>query len=423
MFFACFLAADGQYLMDMMDTSTALGSGLFSIYKKFDRLRVGGYMQPQFQVASAKGAKSFEGGDFPPEVNNRFMLRRGRIRFDYVHFAEKKGPSVHFAFQFDGTERGVYIRDFWGRVFENKYKLFSFTTGMFARPFGFETNLSSSDRESPERGRMNQLLMKSERDLGIMLSFDAKDKPGPIRHLKIDAGFFNGQGLPATEDFDSHKDFITRVGMHGLPVLGNASLNVAASYFNGGLIQNTNYRYTSGEEGGQKVFLLDSSHANQGKILPRHYYGMDMQLKIKKAVGFAEIRAEVIVGTQTATVESSETPPHLLTGQQAYYIRKFSGVYFYFLYHIFSDKHQLGIKYDLYDPNTAVKSSEIKGGTNLGGADVKYGSLGMGYINYINENLKLVLWYTLVTNETTSLSGFTADLDDNVLTCRLQFRF
>jgi hypothetical protein len=141
-------------------------------------------MQPQFQVASAKGAKSFEGGDFPAEVNNRFMLRRGRIRFDYVHYAEKKGPSVHFAFQFDGTERGVYIRDFWGRVFENKWKLFSLTTGMFARPFGFETNLSSSDRESPERGRMNQLLMKSERDLGIMLSFDAKDKAGAINHLK-----------------------------------------------------------------------------------------------------------------------------------------------------------------------------------------------------------------------------------------------
>jgi hypothetical protein len=96
--------------------------------------------------------------------------------------------------------------------------------------------------------------------------------------------------------------------MNSLPVFGNASFSIAASYLNGGLIQNTNYRYTSGEEGGQKVFLLDSSHVNKGEILPRHYYGMDMQLKIKKAVGFAEIRAEVITGTQTATEESSENP-------------------------------------------------------------------------------------------------------------------
>ena len=47
------------------------------------------------------------------------MLRRGRIRFDYIHFAENKGPSIQVVFQFDGTERGVFIRDFWGRIFEN----------------------------------------------------------------------------------------------------------------------------------------------------------------------------------------------------------------------------------------------------------------------------------------------------------------
>ena len=78
------------------------------------------------------------------------MLRRGRIRFDYVRFNKTNKASVQFVFQFDGTERGVFIRDFWGRVFENKFQLFSFATGMFARPFSYELNLSSSDRESPE---------------------------------------------------------------------------------------------------------------------------------------------------------------------------------------------------------------------------------------------------------------------------------
>ena len=46
-------------------------------------------MQPQFQVASAKGAKSFDGGDFVPNVNNRIMLRRGRIRFEVCSFCRK----------------------------------------------------------------------------------------------------------------------------------------------------------------------------------------------------------------------------------------------------------------------------------------------------------------------------------------------
>src|ERR1700730_12879547 len=163
-----------QFLMDMVDTTKDVGKGLLSIYKKFDHIRVGGYIQPQFQVAEEKGIKSYNGGDFPQYVNNRFMLRRGRIRFEYARFSEKNQPTVQFVFQFDGTERGVFIRDFWGRVFEHKWELFAFTTGMFARPFGYEVNLSSSDRESPERGRMSQILMKTERDLGAMASFEPR---------------------------------------------------------------------------------------------------------------------------------------------------------------------------------------------------------------------------------------------------------
>ena len=210
--------AGAQFLMDMVDTSTSMGKSMLSIYKKFDNVRIGGYIQPQFQIAQTKGAKSFNGGDFPANVNNRFMLRRGRIRFDYIHFAEKKGPSVQFVFQFDGSERGVFIRDFWGRFFENRYQLFAVTAGMFARPFSYELNLSSSDRESPERGRMSQILMKTERDLGAMVSFEPRKKDHPLRHLKIDLGFFNGQGLPATADFDSHKDLITRIALKPTPL-------------------------------------------------------------------------------------------------------------------------------------------------------------------------------------------------------------
>ena len=66
---------------------------------------------------------------------------------------------------------------------------------MFARPFGYEVNLSSSDREAPERGRMSQILMKTERDLGVMASFEPKKTKHFFKHIKIDGGFFNGQGL------------------------------------------------------------------------------------------------------------------------------------------------------------------------------------------------------------------------------------
>jgi hypothetical protein len=50
--------------MDMVDTTKETGRGMLALYKKFDHLRIGGYIQPQFQLAESKGVKAFEGGDF-----------------------------------------------------------------------------------------------------------------------------------------------------------------------------------------------------------------------------------------------------------------------------------------------------------------------------------------------------------------------
>jgi hypothetical protein len=410
--------------MDMVDTTKDMGKGILSIYKKFDRLKFSGYIQPQFQVAQEKGIKSYSGGDFLPNVNNRFMLRRGRFRVDYIHFSEGKGPSVQFVFQFDGSEKGFFTRDFWGRIMENKYQLFSFTAGIFARPFSYELNLGSGDRESPERGRMSQTLTKVERDVGAMVSFEPRKKDNKLRYLKIDAGIFNGPGLNATADFDSHKDFISRIALKPYPLAKNITFSAAASYFNGGMLQNTKFIYQTKTVGGNKIFVVDSSVSNLGKIAPRKYYGADAQVKFKHKKGATELRAEFVTGTQTATEASSETPAALLTGTDGHYIRKFNGAYFYFLQNISNPHHQLGVKYDWYDANTDVKGTDIgKPGTNINATNIKYTTLGFGYIYYVNENVKLVLWYDRVMNEKTQLPGFTKDVKDDVFTCRLQFRF
>ncbi|MFT3909072.1 MAG: porin [Ferruginibacter sp.] len=413
-----------QFLMDMVDTSTDIGKGMLAIYKKYDKLRISGYVQPQFQVAEIKGAHSFNGGDFPTNVNNRFMLRRGRLKFEYVHFAEGSGPSVQFVFQFDGSEKGFFARDFWGRVMENRFKLFSLSVGLFARPISYELNLGSGDRESPERGRMSQLLMKTERDVGAMLSFEPRKKDSRLRYLKIDAGFFNRPGLNATADFDSHKDFISRIALKPYPLSKKLTFSMAGSYFNGGFLQNTKYVYRTKDVAGEKRFLIDSALTNQGKIAPRKYYGVDAQLKLKHKWGYTELRGEFMTGTQTATENNSETPAALLNNMEGYYIRKFNGAYFYLLQNIVNTRHQLGIKYDWYDPNIKVKGNEIgKIGNNINATNIKFSTLGLGYIYYVTENLKLLLWYEKVDNEKTQLAGFTKDVKDDVFTCRLQFKF
>lgn len=415
--------AQSQYLMDGLDTSSVTGKGMLTIFKNFNGLKLSGYIQPQFQVAQSKVISSFEGGDFGSGINNRFMLRRSRVKIDYMHFGQKNNPDVQFVFQIDANEREITVRDVWGRISENKLKLFSFSTGIFARPFGFEVNYSSSNRESPERGRMSQLHMKSERDLGAMLSYQNRNEKAKAKWLKIDAGIFNGQGITAKGEFDNVKDFIGRLSL--LPINVNEKLQIAASssYLKGGLTNNNKYYYTTEKFGGVYQTVVDSTLSNIGKTSNREYAGADVQLKLKNKKGYTELRAEYIQGQQTGTRFDASTPTKTFAGSEPFYLRNFSGGYIYFLQNLFSVKHQLVVKYDWYDPNTKVRGDEISTTNNFTNADVKYATLGLGYNYYFDDHAKLLFYYAIPQNEKTLLSGFTKDVKDNVFTCRLQFMF
>ena len=417
------ISAQSQYLMDGLDTSNATGKGMLTIYKNFNGLKFSGYIQPQFQVAQTKGASSFEAGDFGEGINNRFMLRRSRIKVDYIHFGQDANPDIEFVFQIDANEKAVTVRDVWGRISENKWKLFSFSTGIFARPFGFEVNYSSSNRESPERGRMSQLHMKSERDLGVMLSYQNRNEMAKAKWLKIDAGIFNGQGITANGEFDNVKDFNSRFSLLPIEINNKIQISASTSYLKGGITNNNKYYYSTKNLGGTFQTIVDSSLGNIGKTSNREYAGADIQLKIKNKKGYTELRAEYIAGQQTGTHFDATTPTKTTTANDAFYLRNFSGGYLYFLQNIFSSKHQLVVKYDWYDPNTKVEKANINLANNFSKADIKYATLGLGYNYYFDNNAKLLLYYAIPQNEKTNLAGFTKDVRDNVFTCRLQFMF
>lgn len=416
--------AESQFLMDMIDTSKSVAKGILDIYSRYDRLRFSGYIQPQFQVSQSKGARTFEGGDFATNSNDRFMLRRSRIRLDYVRSNQYQQPSMQFVFQIDATERGVNVRDAWIRLFENKWRQFAFTTGVFARPFGYEVNLASSDRESPERGRMSQTLMKTERDLGAMVSFESRNPASRFRFFKIDLGVFNGQGLNGPGEFDQYKDYIGRIALKPYPINKSVFVSAGFSYLNGGILQSNKYRYRVAKGAAGETFEVDSSLSNVGTKNPRKYYGFDAQVKLKHQWGFTEIRGEYWWGTQTSSAATSETPGVLLGATEGYYIRPFNGAFIYFLQNIVNTHHQLAFKLDWYDPNTKVSGKDIgKAGTSVNATNIKYTNYGVGYNYYINENVKLLLWYHFVNNEKTNLTGYTTDLADNIFTCRMQYRF
>jgi len=400
---------------------------LYLIKNKFQSLSFTGYLQVQYQHAGSPGIACYNGGDFPENSDSRFMIRRGRFRLDF----ERKNPEgflkYYFALQYDGTERGVNIRDMFGRIYENKWNYFVLTTGVFNRPFGYELNYSSSLRESPERGRMSQILMKVERDIGLMLSFEPQDRGKKIYPLKIDAGIFNGQGLTGSCEFDSFKDFIARASIRRTNIVRNLYLSGGFSYLNGGFRNGSEIFYrTEKNSDGYYVFKSDKSAINVGKKSPRIYHGVDIQLYMDNRTGPTEIRGEIITGIQSATYKTSATPGSLpvnnLLQPDSIFIRSFNGGYFYFI-QTFLKKHQIFLKYDWYDPNTRVKGQKVSAAGNFGPADIRYDTFGAGYIFYMNENLKLLLYYEHPVNEKTSLNSYDKDLTDDNLTVRLQFRF
>jgi len=355
------------------------------------------------------------------------MLRRARVKVDYFVKSPVGMPKALFTFQIDATERGVIVRDMFIKLFETKHNLFAMAAGFFARPFGFEVNLGSSYRESPERGRMSQILMPGERDLGVMFSFEPQEKKHKLSHFKWDAGFFNGQGASGTTDFDSHKDFISRFIIKPYTI-GKTDIGGGLSFLRGGWKNGTKYVYqVSTAINGDKLFVVDSASGNLGASSPRHYYGADMQFKLHHRWGETEWRAEYWFGTQPGT-ENSTTNPGSLPNSNGIpvptYVRHFNGAFFYLLQHIFNTKHQLILKFDWYDPNAKVAEQEIgMPGTNLTSADIQFSTFGLGYVYQVNPQTKIILYYDIVKNGGTRLAGYTRDLGDNVLTCRLQFRF
>ena len=105
------------------------------------------------------------------------------------------------------NETNIRVKDAYMQFNDLKYSQSSLKVGAFYRPFGYEVSHSSSLRESPERAHVITTLFPEERDLGVMLTLQAK-KSSAWSIFKIDAGLFAGNGVKA--DIKIKKDFIGR---------------------------------------------------------------------------------------------------------------------------------------------------------------------------------------------------------------------
>ena len=385
------------------------------------RLKISGYVQVQYQSADTAGISSMAGGSFGSGIDNRFSVRRGRVKFAYTF------ENALAVMQFDITEKGLGIKDAYLSLTEPLLNTFSLTGGVFDRPFGYEISYSSSSRETPERSRLFQTLFPGERDLGAKLTIQAP-KTSRWNFLKLDLGFINGNGTNV--ETDSYKDFIAHLSSTRSNSSETFKWGIGASYYSGGFAMSTAKSLSMTYVEGIDVFTPEA--VKKGDRSNRTYYGIDGQMSYDWSPGITQIRAEYITGNQPGFEKSSSSLTASATGDV--YNRDFNGYYIYLMQNIMQSPFQAVIKYDVYDPNMAVSGENIgevaTSGITTGSADVKYSTLGIGLNYRFNSNIKIMSYYDMVSNEITSrisssstLTDLSNDRNDNVFTLRFQYKF
>jgi hypothetical protein len=56
-------------------------NGLKKDLENIKRLKINDWIQSQYQLANNNGIANLDGGNFEPNSNSHFMIRRGRIKF------------------------------------------------------------------------------------------------------------------------------------------------------------------------------------------------------------------------------------------------------------------------------------------------------------------------------------------------------
>ncbi|MBI3189505.1 MAG: hypothetical protein HYZ33_02535, partial [Ignavibacteriales bacterium] len=232
------------------------------------KIKVSGYIQAQFQIADAAGAKSLAGGDFPAFSDSRFQVRRGRVKVNYDN------DLTQAVLQIDVTQGGVGIKDAYVSIKEPWLRTIGLTAGVFDRPFGFEISYSSSSRETPERSRMYQTLFPGERDLGAKI--EIIPEYGTLSYFNLKAGIFNGV-LPNANENDNNKDFIGRLGF-SLPFEEeNLAIDGGFSLYSGKVLSNNSKVYEIDNSAPTKLYKLHSATSDSLNTFGRTYYGFDVQ--------------------------------------------------------------------------------------------------------------------------------------------------
>lgn len=408
-------AQETETLNARVDSLAEQTATLDKIVKGLSKFKVSAYIQGQYQYGQEDA--SLKVGDKNEHMDqgfNRIGIRRGRMKFEY-----NDGIGTG-AIQLEANDKGISFRDLYIGVKDPWTKRSQLMAGVFNRPFGHEVCYSTSGLESPERATIIQYFFPDERDLGAMLTLRTT-KTSPLHFLRLDAGLFAGNSI--NRETDSRKDFIGRLGADKeIGAWGRWGAGV--SYYNGSVFNPTTDAYEM--QGKQFVKTVKSE---TGTYMKREYLGLDAQFTFLSSLGTTTLRAEGLLGTQPGIAGSSKSPnvgtrPENLP-ENALFKRPFLGYFFYLVQDIGASPFSAVFKYDVYDPNTKLKGSEIGVENSFTSkTDLAQSTLGIGALYRFNKHIRLQAFYEFNFNEKSPfVKGYEADRRDDVLTVRLQYKF
>src|SRR5699024_2897309 len=149
-----------------------------------------------------------------------------------------------------------------------------------------------------------------------------------------------------------------------------------------------------------QTFVPDENPNNKGDFAKREYVGLDVKLTAALPFGKTSLTSEYLFGTQPGTESGSKSPNSATVSATDTYIREFRGGYVMLTQNIVDSPIAAVLKYDWYDPNSAVSGNEI-GLNNTGKADLATQTFGAGLLWEIKNNVRLTAYYDFITNEKT----------------------
>lgn len=381
-----------EQIQGQLDALTEQTQTMSADLDKLKKIKISGYAQARYELNETSMDNASFGGSpaaAKSSNNNRFFIRRGRLKVTY-----ESSPLAQGVVYFDGgqdrtvrlLEAYVTLRDPW--TLTHAHQL---TAGQINVPFGYEIERSSSVRELPERSRAENVLFSGERDRGVTLTSQWTPQ------LQTVVGILNGGGInnsfyPNT-DPSSGKDFVGRVRY------AQGMIDGAVSYYGGkNTIPLTKDSYKSGH--------FDNDKRRLGADA-QFYYALPV-------VGGGSLRGEFYSGHEVNpdSLKALAKDQVLAAGADAGHLATdFRGWYAMWVQNL-GDKLQVAARYDTYDPNTDEDHDQ-------------YDRVGLG-LNYFYEgSTRLTVAYDVPATDvkkTAPASGY-RDPKDNFWTIQAQIKF